>query len=578
MSYTKNYRSSERRALNIIWTAAENYDFNPLFFAYQQNGAPDFYMNSIIGYVHKWYDIETINHLFATVESSVFSNLYEGIIWLALENSTYEKEVKERPLLTDLRKDCAEAFFAQEYTKSRQEWMAQNNLLYSLQAARFRTVLGKGAGLFFPFSKRLFSELNFDGSLDAKQISEKMLDILRRYFHFHGSVSDSENIRLSGILRRILSVFSHKKMQHTGMLHPGGSASSFGAASAAAGAFDETITNPDCDYQYIRSCFGQPMFSKTEMTQLEYVLCIGSHANCHLYFTRGIHAKNETQSPLVAKLLSDAATQKERNLSHYRKNHLLYQQAVKQLFEQISNVMLLCSSPCQILESQGHLNPSVLWRALYLNDKRIFQNKEEEPELNFSVDLMLDASASRLNVQESIASQAYVIASALQQCHIPVQIYSFCSLRGYTALRLFCSYEETNTKKRIFDYYAAGWNRDGLALRGASYLMKSSPCKNRILIVFTDANPNDDKRIPANPQEKRPFGEDYSEEAAVKDTAAEVQSLRQHGIRVMAIINGSGGQAAAKQIYGNHFTHIEKPNQLSRAVGLLLQRQIQELL
>ena len=57
---TKKLPRPERRALNIIWTAAGDYSFTPAFTAFTQDGEPDFYMNSIIGYVHKWYDPDKI--------------------------------------------------------------------------------------------------------------------------------------------------------------------------------------------------------------------------------------------------------------------------------------------------------------------------------------------------------------------------------------------------------------------------------------------------------------------------------------------------------------------------------------
>lgn len=559
----------------MIWTAAEKYDFEPLFMAYQQNGSPDFYMNSIIGYVHKWYDTKPLTSMFSALETSVFSTLYDGIAWLGLESSTYEKEVKERPLLADLRRDCAEAFFAQEYSKSRQEWMAQNNLLYSLQSARWRTVLGKENRLVNPFARHLYDELNYDASMTAEEISEKTLDILHRYFRFNGSGSSLRRIDRSSFMGRFLSVFSRKKAQYGQVLLPGASGSSCGSVSKAEGDFGESDTVGD--YQYIRSCLGEPMYPKIQMEQIDYALCTGHHANCHLYFTRGIYDTGKKQSPQTEKFLGDARAQRKRNLAHYNENRMVYQQAQKRLSDQISNAVLQCAGPFRIPDHRGILDSSAVWKALYLEDGRVFTNLTEEPGPGFSVDLMLDASASRLGVQEIIAAQAYVIASSLEKCHIPVQVYSFCSMRGYTALRLFCGYGETNAKERIFDYFAAGWNRDGLAFRGASHLMESSPCKNKILIILTDASPNDDHRIPADRKEKRPLGENYSEQAAVKDTAVEVQALRRQGIKVMAIINGSpNGQSGARQIYGDHFIHIEKPQQLSRAVGRLLERQIEE--
>ncbi len=61
--------------------------------------------------------------------------------------------------------------------------------------------------------------------------------------------------------------------------------------------------------------------------------------------------------------------------------------------------------------------------------------EEEHPD--FSVDLMLDALASRLGSQEIIAMQGYMIAESLRKCGIPSQVYSFLSIRGYTVMRRF---------------------------------------------------------------------------------------------------------------------------------------------
>ena len=49
---------------------------------------------------------------------------------------------------------------------------------------------------------------------------------------------------------------------------------------------------------------------------------------------------------------------------------------------------------------------------------------------------MIDGSSSRKNSQEFIAAQVYVLAKSLERCNIPCQIYSYCSIRGYTVLRI----------------------------------------------------------------------------------------------------------------------------------------------
>ena len=128
--------SVRRRALNLIWTAAGEYGFEPEFLAFTQNGQPDLYMNSIIGYVRKWYAGPELNELFSTVGNALLRETFDGVVWIGLENCAYEREVKERPVLAELRRACAEEFFRQQMERSRQQWMAQNSLVYALQSAR----------------------------------------------------------------------------------------------------------------------------------------------------------------------------------------------------------------------------------------------------------------------------------------------------------------------------------------------------------------------------------------------------------------------------------------------------------
>lgn len=56
--------------------------------------------------------------------------------------------------------------------------------------------------------------------------------------------------------------------------------------------------------------------------------------------------------------------------------------------------------------------PGLIWRGLYLDDNRVFYGQEDVYTPNFTVDIMLDASASRGEYQRVIAAQAYVIAEA----------------------------------------------------------------------------------------------------------------------------------------------------------------------
>jgi len=62
--------------------------------------------------------------------------------------------------------------------------------------------------------------------------------------------------------------------------------------------------------------------------------------------------------------------------------------------------------------------------------------------------------------------------------------YHYCSMRGYTLLNVFKSYQENKRCINLFNYCASGWNRDGLALRGARQLMGEYRVNKRILFLL----------------------------------------------------------------------------------------------
>ena len=60
----QSYTAQERRAANQVWAAAGAYGFEPLFLAHNTDGTVDFYMNTIVGLVHKYYGDKLINSIF----------------------------------------------------------------------------------------------------------------------------------------------------------------------------------------------------------------------------------------------------------------------------------------------------------------------------------------------------------------------------------------------------------------------------------------------------------------------------------------------------------------------------------
>lgn len=591
MSSTDYGISARRRALNIIWTAAGEYGFKPAFMAFSQDGNPDLYMNSIIGYVRKWYDRQIMQELFDTIGVSLMRETFDGILWIGLENCAFEREVRERPVLTEMRLACAEAFFEQQFTRSRQQWMAQNSLVYALQSARWNTVLGRGPGLVNPWERKLFEELTYSGEWDARQIAEHTFQILHRYFHFSRErAGRTFLLRLKNGLASFTSRVLPSRVMRTEDLIFAQDESGNGVITARKSKNTGPLTAAEEENNriYIESCFGLPLYTREKSTQIEELLCTGGHKDCHIYFTEGrqsaaenadIHAADASSSDaLIRKTILSAQAQAERNRIHFKEKRHFYENCITRLAQQIRNALLVYPQPAKLTSRAGQIAPEQIWRAVWLNDERIFMDRFEEEQPDFSVDLLLDASASRLQSQEMIAAQAYVIVRSLRLCKVPVQVCSFLSLRGYTVMRRFCGYGDSDKDKRIFDYFAAGWNRDGLAVKGAGHMMQTSPSGNRLLIILTDASPNDDRRLLPDRSNGHHISRDYSGEAGVEDTAAEVRTLRKSGIQVMAILNGEDGSTeAARKIYGDDFVRIENIRHLSDAVGNLLLRKIEKL-
>ena len=99
-------------------------------------------------------------------------------------------------------------------------------------------------------------------------------------------------------------------------------------------------------------------------------------------------------------LRNQAQLQMERNRIYYYKNQKLYQSIITQLSSQIRNCMMVHQQPDILPGRSGRLDSARVWRSEYVMDDRVFHANYEEKKPLFTVDLLLDASASRLQYQE----------------------------------------------------------------------------------------------------------------------------------------------------------------------------------
>jgi len=579
---TQAASARQRRALNQVWDASGDYDSEPLFLAVRQDGTPDLYMNCIVGCAQKRYSAAALSALFDAWAGDVRQAALDELAWLALENAVYLRELPVRGVLAQLRTEHAKGFFAQEYRLSRQEWMAKNQLVYTLQAARWRMVLGQRPPVMTPRERELFQALSCAGEGGGEALRTAVLDAFAAARLFSGHVRGGNPLRLHFIGRwaQAAARLLPTEIVHTDMLSVGRSQAAGAGGGGARLDLKRAVVrlneNAGTDQAYIESCFGPSLLSPRELAQAQQALCTGNHLGCKLWFTAGApdaHAARTGEAELLAR---EAELQEQRNRAAFRKDLELYRGAIHRLTEQILNCIQVHSQTETVIARCGRLDSARAWRGAVVDDERVFLRESESAVPSFSVDLLLDASASRLHCQEAIAAQGCILAESLSRCGVRVRVTSFCSLRGYTVLRVLKDYGERNTAGSVFRYFAAGWNRDGLALRAAGYLMARAPGARRFLLLLTDASPNDSHRIP--PNSGAPFGQDYDGESAVSDAAAQVRALRRANVSVAAVYMGTDENVRnAGLIYGKSFVRIRSMDQLARAAGGLIQEELREL-
>ena len=579
----RSYTAEERRAANQVWAAAGAYGFEPLFLARNTDGTIDFYMNCVVGLVHKYYGDDLLRDLFATWDGDLRESQLDDLTWLYLESAVYLLELPRRPVLSELRRAHADYFFGIQYKLSRQEWMAKNQLVYTMQADRWRTVQGRHPPVMTPYESRLAEALSPAQPPQPGQLKGELLGLFARFALFDGRIRHKVVLHLhqEGLLASLATKTLPTQMiktdrltvEHSGSVEAGGS----GPMADKRLAHITLRQNAAEDRAYIESCFGRSLYPPERLRKAEQALCTGAHLGCRLWFASGVPSPEQAPTPEAKHLAEQAQLQADRNRAYYAKNRALHRSVVLRLTEQIRNCILVHQQPNARIARSGALDPERVWRAPLLNDSRVFRCAEEENQPSFTVDLLLDASASRLHCQEVIAAQGTILAQSLAACGIPVRVSSFCSLRGYTVLRVLKGFADKSLQG-IDQYFASGWNRDGLALRAAGDLVSfdPGPAPRHLLILLTDASPNDSRRVPPSPEQ--PLGCDYGGSYGVDDAAAEVRTLRRNGLRVSAVFMGEDSSSHdAERIYGKNLARIRGMDQLARAAGRLIQNEIREL-
>ncbi|MCR4656112.1 MAG: hypothetical protein K5770_07795 [Lachnospiraceae bacterium] len=568
----KHYSGNARRARNIIWNAAGDYGFEPPFLAFFPDGTPDNYFNMVVGLTKKWLELERLWEAFASYENDRRAQEFDDYLWLGLENCVYEKELPERPMLSRLRKARAEEFFRMQQSLSMQQMELQSMPVYTQQEARWSEVLNKRL-LLSSREKRMAEALRFPGELDTGGVLKAMEGFLWEFFHYSKKDAPEGRHRV-GMLAKLILKREHKHLDRL-IVRAGTGEGDHPLAVQQRHRGMGRYTGPtEEDAAYIRAVFGKSILSEKELRNLENGLCVDEDEGCRLWIT-GREPEGAEPAKLPASLKKEiieiresAEKQRKRNGEFLNGHAAMVQGSIRRLYVRIDTVFSSYRKRLPEPSRSGRLRPEMTYRLPLFSDDRIFLKDAGENQPELIVDLLLDASQSRMHSQEILASEAYIIARGLEKAHIPVRVCAFRSLKAYTVLEVLKKWKN-DSFEGILGYFAGGWNRDALAIEALGRFPDASMRgRQRIILVLTDASPNDSTPFAGSggflPRE-------YEGAAAVKAAESAVRSLREEGIRVGAVFHGNASHLEnAHQIYGHAFVRIQKASQLAQGVSELL--------
>ena len=102
-----------RRAVNQIWNGAGRYDVQPEQAAFDPEGDPELYMNTVMGLARRDYDFTRFQPMLHAFQQQPQGGLYTDVFWLGLAHAVYEREAPRRPALDALRREYARRVLAE---------------------------------------------------------------------------------------------------------------------------------------------------------------------------------------------------------------------------------------------------------------------------------------------------------------------------------------------------------------------------------------------------------------------------------------------------------------------------------
>lgn len=535
-----------------------NYASEPFITGEDISGNPDFYINLIIGLSEKYFGSDNLEKLFSNWQYNLYRDKYDMFTIFLLEDFVYKKEVQSRKVLSYLRRTYAEKFLEDKYDLQRKNLALKENLFFEMQVKKVHNILGRSYKL-SDKREKIFENLKLPEDTAAKNLEARVLNIFRENLAY----KENEFLKFTPLKNfTLLDSLGFVKLERSNSPSIFGDFKSKESSRMASFFYSLALKRRREKEKYIEDNFGKSIYSDAEMKIIDEKYLKDGHKKSKLHYTRGLLHKNIDEENFDDEAIN-------RHLLKFKENRNFYNAQIKSLSKKIRLALSSHSGIEEVKTSSGKLISRLAYKSMISDKVNIFSKKTLNLNSYLKVDLVLDASASLLELESDIAIEAYIVSKSLENNEILNRVISYETVGDYTVITILKDYEEKCDFEKIFRYKTTGWNRDGLFYRAYQQLIEKEN-ENHLLIALTDAYPRD-----IRPLQSKTFWrvKNYSEETSLRDTKIELDKLRKLGIHTSAILN-SDKIENAKFLFGRNYIKIESVKEIANVAGRFIQKEI----
>lgn len=587
MKWIYNNYEFENRINNLSWTISGKYN-EDISASEQDYTSKDvaLYFAIMTGARHKYIEWNIVKkYLYNRIKQGYDSNILLGLVQVVLNIIVEDRVIKERPGIKDIRKKAYKDML-DGFTK-----IYKDDVIQKIKYVIVLENMGKHPSV-DGLSRRILNCIReIDINLPIIEILKEIDNIYINFFE--GKVIKSQNTKENSIEYKndididfdTFSDFMYEELyedEQNEMIESEISTISSSMLIESIGEIDIDISKNtkervlyvdektlDKIYNKMEHYYGKSYLNKNELKKIETKNCRNVHEGCRIHFTDGV-LRSECSNIAQIKYVT---RQKENNISKFRDKAKIHKRNIIKLKDSLSRILIEESETSRVYSDCGTIHANRAWRATKSSNNKIFYKDIENEKGKYVIDILLDGSGSQSRNQANVATQAYIIANALTMVGIPNRVMGFSSFMDYTILKRFKDYEDKIEEiENIFEYFCAGNNRDGLAIKSTCDGLLNRNEENKILIVLSDGKPNDIKI--GKDRERSIRGEmSYRGMIGIKDTANEVRRARQQNILVLGVFTGKENDLEAQRlIYGRDFVYTKDIERFSDIVSMYLKK------